>query len=141
MHLDQRQWRVHSRAEHGPGAGSRTRVEPVGDVLRDADVTTVFLQGELDLATASEVRLLLEEECSRRPAKLVVDLSAVEFIDSSGLNLLVATHRRLSDEGCLLVVASPSETVWRTLALTRLDETLLLQRTPATDDEGTVDAA
>lgn len=98
--------------------------------MRDGDVTTVYLQGELDLASASKVRRLIEGECARYPAKLVVDLSAVEFIDSSGLSLLVVTHRRLLDEGCLLVVASPSETVWRAFVVTNLDGTLLFEPAP-----------
>ena len=133
MHRRQREWRVQSPSERNGIV--RHRVEPVREVLRDGDVTTVHLQGDLDLATVSKVSMVLADECARHPEELLIDLSAVDFIDSSGLRLFVDTHRRLMNAGCLLVLASPSDAVWRTFVMTNLDGTLLFRHSPALGGE------
>lgn len=132
MRYGSREWRVRYPSIDAPqGTGCASKPEPVADVVREGDVTTVVLQGEIDLSNAWAVREIIEEECARHPAKLVVDLDAVEFVDSSALNLFVTTHRTLLAEGCLLVLASPSEQVWRSFVITHLDGTLLFEKTPA----------
>jgi anti-anti-sigma factor len=61
------------------------------------DGVTVLVEGELDLATADELRRLLDTELSRRRA-VKLDLSGVPFIDSTGLAAILAALRR-SEEG------------------------------------------
>ncbi len=81
---------------------------------------TVALSGEIDLASAPAVWDALEpalEDATR----VVVDLSDVRFIDSTGLSVLVRAHRRLSHNGGTLVVRSPSEMAGRVLRVTGLD--------------------
>ena len=81
---------------------------------------TVVLSGEIDLVSASALWEALEPvlEGAKR---VVVDLSSVRFIDSTGLSVLVRAHRRLSHNGGVLVVRSPSEMAWRVLRITGLD--------------------
>jgi anti-sigma B factor antagonist len=61
------------------------------------DRVTVLVEGELDLATADELRRLLDTELSRRRA-VKLDLSGVPFIDSTGLAAILAALRG-SEEG------------------------------------------
>ncbi|HET6683847.1 MAG TPA: STAS domain-containing protein [Gaiella sp.] len=91
------------------------------ELVYDGEVTTVVVSGDLDLSTVGRVRLALESACEAPPAKLVVDLSAVDFVDSHGLQLLVSTHRRLAAESCSIVVLPPAEHVQRVFTLTGLD--------------------
>ena len=93
----------------------------VVDVLRGCDTTRIVLSGDLDLSTVARVRVAIESACVRAPANVVVDLSAVEFVDSHGLQLLVTTHRNVTAEECSLAVVPPSGHVRRAFTLTGLD--------------------
>ena len=76
--------------------------------------------GELDASTSSIVTAAIQ---ATGGVDVVVDLSAVEFVDSSGLRALASEHRRLSQHhGVLRVVASP--TVARTIELAGLSTVL-----------------
>jgi anti-sigma B factor antagonist len=91
------------------------------ELVHNGELTKVVVSGDLDTSTVARVRLALESACEGPPAQLVVDLSAVDFVDSHGLELLVSTHRRLAAEGCSLLVLPPAEHVQRVFTLTGLD--------------------
>ena len=91
------------------------------DVFRDGELTRIVLSGDLDLSTVGRVRVAVESACENTPANVVVDLSAVEFVDSHGLELLVTTHRSVAAEKCSLAVLPPSGHVRRVFTLTGLD--------------------
>jgi anti-anti-sigma factor len=85
----------------------------------------VHVAGELDLATTprlSAVLEALEQPCDR----VVLDLSALAFIDSTGLRLTVAEYQRATRDGFDLVVAGADGHVLDVLRLTGLDVTLPL---------------
>jgi anti-sigma B factor antagonist len=64
------------------------------------------LRGELDLATAPELEQLVNERIDAGD-EVVVDLRALEFMDSSGIRVLVAAHARAGRGGTKLVVVRP----------------------------------
>jgi anti-sigma B factor antagonist len=103
--------------------------EPTHEILRDGDKTIVRLAGDLDFATVAEVMPVLEEACARNPAQVVLDLSRVEFLDSSGISLLVTVHKRRTADGCSLVVTNPSAAVSRVLEVTATDRVLSITHT------------
>ena len=85
----------------------------------------VRLAGELDLATApelSDVLRGLEPGCKR----IILDLTGLEFIDSTGLRLAVTEHDRASLDGFEFVIAGAGGAVLKVLRLTGLDVTLPL---------------
>jgi anti-sigma B factor antagonist len=65
------------------------------DAQSDGRTTVVRVGGEVDLATAPDLLELLDT----LTGSVVVDLSGVEFLDSSGLSALVATKHRLDANG------------------------------------------
>lgn len=78
----------------------------------------VALRGELDASTTQE----LAEHLIGPPGSLVVvDLSALTFIDSSGLGAIHAARRRVMEDGGNLVVCRPTPAVLRVLEITGLD--------------------
>ena len=82
----------------------------------------VTLGGELDLLTAgAEIEELLEE-CAEGACHVVLDMSQVTFIDSSGLALLVKTDRRLCSAERRLVILRPHPNVRRILEISGLDQ-------------------
>ena len=84
-------------------------------VTIDAEGTVVAV-GDIDMAGGP----LLEASIARREAEgpVVIDLSQVVFIDSSGLRTLLAASRRASERSESLVLRSPSREVSRLLEIT-----------------------
>ena len=76
----------------------------------DAATWLVTVSGELDLATAPRLEAIFEALEPAPSDRVVVDLAAVTFLDSSGIRALVRAKRRLDDLRAALVVdgASPS---------------------------------
>ena len=67
----------------------------------------VLLHGELDLASASEFRNALEDLLAvGGPPEIVVDLAELDFLDSSGLAVLITAQKALNDQGRRLVIRS-----------------------------------
>lgn len=85
------------------------------------DLRTVSVMGELDQGTAPELRGVLAEAVGEAPASVLVDLSDCNFIDSTGLSLLVEAKRRLTDEDRRFGVCCPDADVRRLLELTGID--------------------
>ena len=80
------------------------------------------LSGELDLATAPWLRDHLVEIAADGPGHVVVDLSRLAFIDSTGLSVLVGGWKRLRESGGDLVLRSPSPAVAKVLDIAGLHE-------------------
>lgn len=84
----------------------------------------LVLRGELDLSTVQKV----EEELATVEASgekvVVLDLSGLTFLDSTGLRLMVTADQRAQKDGRRLVIVKGPETVQRVFSITKLDETL-----------------
>jgi anti-anti-sigma factor len=102
--------------EGNPGG----RVDPVAGVDRNGGATVVRLAGELDLYNAHRVREALLACCDESPARLVVDLSDVEFVDSTVLGVLVEVRSRMDEKDAFALAAPQAETK-RALEISGLD--------------------
>ena len=91
------------------------------------DHTIVTICGEIDLYTAprlhSELAGLLAEGM---PARVVIDMSGVEFCDSTGMNVLLSCLRRARERGGELEIAAPKPAVRKILQVTGLDSVFTL---------------
>jgi anti-sigma B factor antagonist len=79
----------------------------------------VALRGKLDIADAAEVAAALAAVAAREP-QIIVDLSDLEFIDSSGVAALARGRKHARNAGGDLLLAAPRQLVLRVLTLTRL---------------------
>src|SRR3954469_21393673 len=93
---------------------------------REAVTLTLSFAGELDAQTAERFRSAIEAAEESDDTRIVVDLTEVRFVDSSGLVALLMAARRLDREGTGLQVRAGSGEVRQLLALTWLDEKLNL---------------
>ena len=85
------------------------------------DVTVLALAGEIDLYTAPRLQAELTAAlAAAKPSQIVVDMSAVEFCDSTGMNVLLAAHRLASEKGGDLTLAAPRPPVRKILEVTGL---------------------
>jgi anti-anti-sigma factor len=96
-------------------------------VRRSGDTVTVSLSGDLDMPATFRLEPYLER-VTQHPgvAALELELSDVEFIDSAGLGLLLATHERLGAAGISFWLADPSPAVRRMLDLTGVADAVTL---------------
>ena len=80
------------------------------------------LDGEIDLHVSPRVALSLNQMLKMKPAKLVVDLSKVSYIDSSGLAVLIDAMQGVEEYGGTFAIAGMQETVRSIFEIARLDQ-------------------
>ncbi|MEO7131237.1 MAG: STAS domain-containing protein [Dermatophilaceae bacterium] len=86
------------------------------------DRTIVRMGGEIDVYTASLVRESLEDQLGQGRIHLILDLSDVTFLDSTGLGVLVGRLKRARALGGSLRLVASDERVLRVFAITGLDK-------------------
>jgi anti-sigma B factor antagonist len=102
--------------------------EPLGlGVEVSGDTAFVQVSGEIDAATSDEFARVLRQAIERDVRRLVLDVAAVDFIDSSGLRALVQAHRAVQGQGGEMVLRAPTDTFRRLLDVTGLDEVFTLE--------------
>ncbi len=84
----------------------------------------VSLRGELDLSTVEKVEDELRRVEQRVDKLLVLDLSGLTFLDSTGLRLMVTADQRARKAGRRFAIVKGPETVHRVFTITKLDERL-----------------
>lgn len=93
----------------------------------------VALVGELDLSTVAKVQDELRRVEATGPATVVVDLSKLTFLDSTGLRCIITADERAREEGRRVVIVRGPDPVQRVFAITRLEDRLEI-----VDDVGAV---
>jgi len=83
--------------------------------------TRIVVQGEVDLYTSPELRSALMKAVPAAEARVEVDLSGVEYMDSSGVATLVEGFKSARENSKAFVLFMPSASVMKVLELARLD--------------------
>jgi anti-anti-sigma factor len=105
-------------------------VAPVATVATDAVRASLVLQGELDVAVAALLAAEIDAHFAAGRRYLRADCSAVEFVDSAVLSVLVRAHRDALSRRGTLILTGVRPALDRLLAVVGLDRVLLT--TPAT---------
>ena len=84
------------------------------------------LEGEIDLHVSPRVTAALGAMIERKPERLVVDLSAVSYIDSSGLAVLIEGMQKVEEYGGKFVLAGLQEKVRPIFEMARLDQVFII---------------
>ena len=111
--------------QHHDGSSSlETSGKPAEiEAKREGDSLTVAVAGEIDLSTADQLDAAIRDAEKTETNRIVVDLSALYFIDSTGLSVLLdAIKRSRRDGNRLSFVPSKHEGVTRLFALTGTTE-------------------
>jgi anti-sigma B factor antagonist len=87
----------------------------------DPHTHVISVSGEVDLFTAPEFKQRVAAAIDGGAERVIVDLSATIFIDSSSLGVLIGAHRRLKGRGGALVVVCENEAIVKTFRITGLD--------------------
>jgi len=92
--------------------------------VRDNGVAVIRSEGRLNMATAPELRSVVSDCVTAGHSRIVVDLSAITFMDSSGLGALIGGLKTARQAEGDLRIAAPTEQVATVLGLTNLDRVL-----------------
>src|SRR6476469_3538869 len=87
----------------------------------DGDRHIVAVTGEIDLFTAPEFKQRVAAPIDAGRTRVIVDLTATTFIDSSSLGVLIGAHRRLRRNGGRVVIVCSNDAIAKTFRITGLD--------------------
>ena len=100
-------------------------------VEEDLDVRTsvITVSGEIHVSTAPEFSRRLNAAIAKGKTAVVLDLTGTEFIDSTGLSVLLNGLRRVTRQRGRMALVCINPTVLRLFEITRLDSTFDIRRT------------
>ncbi|MEE1758808.1 MULTISPECIES: STAS domain-containing protein [unclassified Streptomyces] len=104
--------------EHAEQPGQLSVVSTASEGVR-----VVTLAGEIDHHTGEAMRQALDVTGTAGPC-VVVDMRGVSFMDSTGINILIAAHRNLTEAGGWLRLAAVTEAVLRTIQIVGVDSVI-----------------
>ena len=104
----------------------------------DGPIAIVRLTGELDISGADEIERRIQEVEQTATGSLVIDLRRLEFMDSTGLRLILSADARARERGSELIVVRGPETVHRVFRMAALERRLRFvdDPSPITDGDG-----
>jgi anti-anti-sigma factor len=105
-------------------------------VGRSDDRVVVAVEGELDLATAPQLRERLGALSEEGRTQMILDLTRLYFIDSTGLSVLVMAHNRARADGGSILIRNPSQSVLRILEITGLVSVFTIETKDAVPSAG-----
>jgi len=109
----------------GAGPGERAPGQLALSEHRGEGTLVLELAGELDLATAGLMREALERMQLEQPELVVIDLSGLSFIDSTGIRVIVSAYQRLQDAPRPRLEIRPgNRAIQRVFQITGLDRVL-----------------
>ena len=87
-------------------------------------MTTLRIEGELDAITVSEIRPTIEALVAERPARVVIDVTNLRLVDSSGVGALVFLYKHAKEHGGVVTVQGLRDQPLSIFRLLRLDRVL-----------------
>jgi anti-anti-sigma factor len=90
------------------------------------DAPGLTIRGEIDIATSPRLKLALDTAIRESTGAFVLDLCELEFLDSSGLSLVLRTRAELARNARPLAIVCPPGPVRRVMEVTHVDDLLLL---------------
>jgi anti-sigma B factor antagonist len=98
-------------------------------VEHDEQGAVVRVGGDLEFGTAASLRSALIDLAQQGCDPLIVDIQALDFIDSTGLSLLVQAKQRIEAQGQRFILRNPSTRVLRVLEISGLADLFAIEQT------------
>ena len=100
------------------------------EVRNQGRATVIAVSGELDLASSPALQEELDRVAASDSKLLIIDLRELDFMDSTGLSVLVRAHQRAEEQGRQLAMVKGPQQVQRLLSLTGVGDRLTLVDAP-----------
>lgn len=99
------------------------------DFESNGDTLVVFIKGEIDHYSAVWVRAEIDAKIAEiRPANTVFELSKIDFMDSSGIGLIMGRYARMQRLGGGVILRNPSDRVERICKLAGLERIVTIEK-------------
>ena len=96
-------------------------------------ILKIKLRGEIDHHSAVAVRTAIDDMIrSRRPCELIIDMSAVDFMDSSGLGLIMGRYNAMKEIGGMVTVSDPNPATKKIMTLAGMERIVKIVHTSRT---------
>src|SRR5215210_5681670 len=92
--------------------------------VAETGATVIEATSRLDMAAAGQLKALVQSAIGRAETPVVVDLSQVQFMDTTGLSALISGLRATRQAGTDLRIAGATSHVLSVLAMTRIDRVI-----------------
>ena len=93
----------------------------------DSSGVTLRPEGTISMTNADEFRVELSTAIDGGAETVIIDLSAVDMIDSTGVSIFVQGQQSLANRGGTLVLESPSESIAKLFQMLRLDDHITIR--------------
>lgn len=99
-------------------------------IYRDQKTVYLKLEGAISFLTINDIKQQVYDFIDADDTVLVIDLSKVDFIDSSGIGLLISFLKHMKNRGGKVVLEYPKLGVQKLLEMTRIDELFEVKKRP-----------
>jgi anti-sigma B factor antagonist len=90
--------------------------------IRDVKgVQVLFLAGEIDISVKAELAKILEKSVEDAHSSLIIDLTDIRYIDSSGFEVLIRTQKQLTSREIKLYLVTENPLIRRLFSVLKLD--------------------
>ncbi|HWB19575.1 MAG TPA: STAS domain-containing protein [Phycisphaerales bacterium] len=100
------------------------------EVKRLDGITIIRPMGEIDLSHSPTLRIHLREAYKSKPSRLIIDLGAVPYMDSSGVAILVEAMKNTNTNGGKLILCDLQVKVRSIFEIARLDTVFVIAKNP-----------
>jgi anti-sigma B factor antagonist len=98
-------------------------------IHHEDDVVYIEIEGDISFNNAQDIRKTILDNFRNTDKKAVVNLSKVDFMDSSSLSIFITLLKRVKQKGGELILEYPQLGVQKLLEMTRLDELIEIRKT------------
>ena len=96
------------------------------EVLPHVNVTTVFLDGEIDMDKTEAAKEVIFPHIDAGK-EVHLNLSQVQYMDSSGISVLIESHQKAIEKGTKMIVKDVSKSVLKVIMMAKLEQILNLE--------------
>ena len=95
-------------------------------ITEEDNITTIFLDGEIDMDKTEEVKEVIFPKIDSGK-DVVLNLSNVQYMDSSGISVLIESHQKALEKGTKLIIKDVSKSVLKVITMAKLEQILNLE--------------
>jgi anti-anti-sigma factor len=95
-------------------------------ITEEDNISTIFLDGEIDMDKTEEVKEVIFQKIDSGK-DVVLNLSNVQYMDSSGISVLIESHQKALEKGTKVIIKDVSKSVLKVIMMAKLEQILNLE--------------
>ena len=95
--------------------------------MQQEEALQIALEGDLDIISASEMKTKVLDAYEEQPSDLIFDLSALNYLDSTGLGALISILKNVKAQGHQITIRQAKSNVKKLFMITELDQDFILE--------------